>query len=147
MLRLLDLFREDADAVGEPLPFVIWESHRPDPSAPPGEWEMWRARLRLFERVGGRWIEGVNFLAPDFARRGGPPVVLQLFLIPVDEREASFDVEALRDVVAGLHQNVYGRGKGDPLFDRTLPPGCRPRLRPAAEADSGPVPSSEAPVS
>ena len=37
----------------------------------------------------------------------------------------------LKQVVAGLHREVYHGEPGDALFDATLPPGCRPRLRPA----------------
>jgi GNAT superfamily N-acetyltransferase len=134
LLRLLlKVFEVDAVCEGTPLPFVVWESHRPEPDAPTEAWELWRARVRLFERVGARWISGLTFLAPDFERRARSPVPLQLFLIPVEAPVEAFDAAALRKVAAGLYRRVYGRGEGDPLFERTLS-GARPELRPPAEA-------------
>jgi GNAT superfamily N-acetyltransferase len=140
LLRLLTrVLQVDAECEGAGLPFVMWESHRPEASAPAEEWELWRARLRLFERVGAWWVGGLTFLAPNFARRGGPPVPLQLFLIPVDRPAENFDAPALRQVAAGLLREVYRREEGDALFDRTLPPDCRPELRPVAEAGVRPA--------
>ena len=139
--RLYDQFfkvlRVAAGEVGEPLPFVIWESHRPDPAAPAADWDNWTARTRLFDRVGGVWVDGVDFLAPNFAcddDGDAPAVPLQLFLKPLDEPEAAFTPSRLREVVGGLHTQVYRNGPGDALYDGTLPPGCEPRLRPARTA-------------
>jgi hypothetical protein len=136
--RLLEqFFRQmavDGGEVGCGVPFVIWESRRPDPDAPSAEWDLWAARTKLFDRVGGYWIEGVNFLAPSFATAADgsdEPVPLQLFLRPMDEPVASFEGDRLRSIVAGLHREVYHHEPGSPLFDQTLPPGCEPRLRPA----------------
>src|SRR5437763_8801279 len=47
--ELIDVLRRDAHAIGEPLPFLIWDSHRPAPADPPEVCGNWRARLRLFE--------------------------------------------------------------------------------------------------
>ncbi len=124
----------DAAAEGVRLPFVIWESRRPDADAPESDRELWAARLRLFARVGGLWIEGVNFLSPDF-EGDGSPVSLQLFLKPVDEPRESFDVERLKTVVRGLHRNVYRQDDDSSLMRETLPPDCRPQLRPASAAE------------
>jgi hypothetical protein len=135
LLRLLvQLFHLDAACEGTPLPFVVWESHRPDPGADERQWALWRARLRLFARVGAYWISGLTFLSPDFQSDDGPPVPLQLFLLPVDTSATDFDAEALRGVAAGLFRRIYHIDKGDPLFDESLPPDCRPLLRPAEEA-------------
>jgi hypothetical protein len=123
----------DAAAEGIRLPFVIWESHKPEDNAANSEWERWAARLRLFSRVGGQWIEGVDFLSPDFLGVG-TPVALQLFLKPVDEPPESFDADRLRAVVRGLHRNVYRQDDDSDLIRESLPPGCEPRLRPAVEA-------------
>jgi hypothetical protein len=69
--RLFDqFFRQmavDAGELGSQLPFVIWESHRPGPLAPATEWDIWAARTKLFDRAGGLWVEGVDFLSPNFA--------------------------------------------------------------------------------
>ena len=135
--RLFDqFFRQmavDAGELGANLPFVLWESHRPRPDAPATEWDLWGARSKLFDRVGGHWIEGVDFLSPNFASEedDAPPVPLQLFLKPIGEPVGAFDGERLKQVVAGLHREVYQNGPGDALHDLTLPPSCQPRLRPA----------------
>lgn len=120
----------DAGSTGEPLPFVVWESHRPEPDAPPAAWDLWTARTRLFDRVGGLWVEGVDFQSPNFAEDDGEPVPLQLFVKPVDAPAAAFDADRLRQLVGGLHERVYRNEPGEPLFDATLPPDCRPRLVP-----------------
>lgn len=127
------LLAVDAGAEGTPLPFVIWESRRPQAGSPPASWTLWAARLRLFERVGGLWIEGVDFLAPDF-EGDGPPVALQLFIKPVEEPAGSFGAKRLRAVVRGLHERIYRQNEDSDLVRRTLPPGAAPRLRPAAAA-------------
>ena len=135
--RLYDqFFRQmsvDAGELGMPLPFVIWESHRPSATAPMSEWDLWAARTRLFDRVGGQWIEGIDFHAPNFAAddEAIDPVSLQLFLKPMNEPASAFDSDRLKEVVAGLHREVYHGEPGDPLFDRTLPAESQPRLRPA----------------
>jgi hypothetical protein len=123
--------RADARAIGEPLPFVIWESHRPEIG---GE-SLWAARTRLFDRVGGYWVEGVDFLSPNFASDDDlASVPLQLFVKPEDEPLSTFDPERLRELVAGLHELVYRNQPGDPLFDGTLTPDCEPELVPATDA-------------
>jgi hypothetical protein len=121
----------DAGSTGEPLPFVVWESHRPEPGAPPAAWELWTARARLFDRVGGLWIEGIDFLSPNFAEDDGDPVPLQLFVKPMDTPAAAFDADRLRQLVGGLHERVYRDEPGDELYEGTLTPGCHPRLVPA----------------
>jgi hypothetical protein len=123
----------DAGEHGAALPFVIWESHRPKPDAPGTDWDLWAARTKLFDRVGGLWVEGVDFLSPDFASDDddAPPVPLQLFVKPVEDAAGAFDAERLKQVVSGLHREVYHNEPGDPLHDGTLPPGIQPRLRPA----------------
>jgi ribosomal protein S18 acetylase RimI-like enzyme len=119
----------DANAAEEPLPFVVWESHRPE-----ADEQLWNARVRLFDRVGGYWIEGVNFLAPNFAENEGEPVELQLFLKPMDRPVSAFHEARLLGVVHGLHERVYRIDEGDPLYEGTLEPGCRPKLVPAGKA-------------
>ena len=136
--RLFDQFfkvlRVDVGELGEALPFVIWESHRPDPLAPPEDWENWTARTRLFDRAGGLWIDGVDFLSPNYEDDDAPPVPLQLFVKPLDTPAAAFTPAALRAVVGGLHERVYRNAPGSPAYDLTLPPSCAPRLRPARAA-------------
>ena len=136
--RLFDqtfkLLAADAGAADEPLPFVVWESRRPDPDAPAADWQLWDARVRLFDRAGGLWLGGVELLTPNYADPAAPPVRLQLFLCPVDEPARAFTPKRLRRVVADLLGRVYKLSPADPLFSGTLPPGCRPRLRPAREA-------------
>src|SRR5262249_48064180 len=73
------------------------------------------------------------FQSPNFADPAGPPVPLLLFLVPRQTPAAALDAEALRGVAAGLHEHVYGNDPGDPLYELTLPPDCRPELRPVAD--------------
>jgi hypothetical protein len=134
----------DAGELGEPLPFVLWESRRPEPETGEAAWQLWTARVRLFQRVGGWWVEGVNFLTPNFAANDEEeeepePVPLQLFLRPMDEPVSAFDSERLRQIIARLQQTVYRRGPGDDLYEQTLPPGCQPQLRPALHAAQRPI--------
>jgi GNAT superfamily N-acetyltransferase len=129
---LFQVIRDDAAAEGTPLPFVVWESRQPPATAPADEAARWQARLRLFERVGAWWVAGLTFLAPNFARRGGPAVPLQLFLVPVDVPPAAFDAKILREVAAGLMRRVYNRREGDRLFDQTLATAGRLTLQPVA---------------
>jgi hypothetical protein len=139
--RLFDqFFRQmsvDAGETGSSLPFVIWESHNPGPDSPATDWDLWTARTRLFDRVGGLWVEGVDFCAPNMADdedSTAPSVSMQLFLKPMSESASSFDSERLKHVVGGLHREVYRNEPGDTLFDLTLPPDSQPRLRPAKMA-------------
>ncbi len=132
--QMFKVLAADAGAVDEPLPFVVWESHKPGPDASEDDWKLWEARVRLFDRVGGLWIDGIELLTPNCASDGGPPVPLQLFLKPIDTPASAFDAERLRQVAAGLLERVYKSGPGEPLYDGTFPPGCQPRLRPAREA-------------
>ena len=135
--RLFDqFFRQmavDAGELGATLPFVIWESHRPRPDAGASEWDLWAARTKLFDRVGGQWLEGVDFLSPNFASEedDAPPVPLQLFVKPVADPASVFDAERLKSIVSGLHREVYQNEPGDALHDQTLRPEIQPRLRPA----------------
>jgi GNAT superfamily N-acetyltransferase len=129
---LIQVFRVDAAIEGTLLPFVVWESRLPPVDAPKEQWTLWRARLRLFERVGAWWVAGLTFMAPSFARGQERSVPLQLFVVPVDAAPDEFDADRLRQVAAGLMRRVYGRDAGDPLFDETLCPTCRPTLRPVA---------------
>jgi hypothetical protein len=138
LLRLMTrVLQVDACCEGADLPFVVFESHRPGPGAAEEEWALWRARLGLFARAGALWIAGLTFFAPNFARRDGPPVPLQLFLIPVATPSEAFNSAELRNVAAGLLRGVYRRRAGDPLFEKTLPPTCQPVLGPTEDALSG----------
>ncbi len=118
---------EDAAAAGEDLPFVIWESREP---ALGEDRTIWHARLRLFDRVGGRAIEGVTLRSPDWNDDSRPEVPLKLFLKPCATAEADFDEARTRVAVDGLLRRVYRVGPGDEGYERTLPVGCRPRLAP-----------------
>jgi GNAT superfamily N-acetyltransferase len=131
---LFKAFEADAAEAGQSLPFVIWESYRPGPDDPVAAHAIWESRVRLFDKVGGLWVEGVDFLSPDFTDPDGPPVPLQLFIKPVGLPAAAFDAERLRQIIGGLLERVYREQPGDVLYDGTLPPDLKPRLVPAVNA-------------
>lgn len=124
----------DACAADEPLPFVVWESHRPAPGDGAAAWKLWDARVNLFSRAGGLWASGVDLLTTNYADENGPPVPLQLFVKPVDDPASAFDAPRLREIAGGLLERIYRIAPGDPLFDGTLTPDCHPRLRPTLDA-------------
>ena len=96
----------------------------------------WAARARLFEKVGGRRVEGLDFLSPDFADPFGPPVPLQLFVKPVAVPGAAFDAGRLKQVAGGLLEQVYRERPGGALYDETMKSAPDPRLVPARVGDS-----------
>ncbi len=133
MSQMFKLLAADAGAIDEPLPFVVWESHRPDAAAPDADWKLWEARVRLFDKVGGLWLDGLELLTPNYGDESADPVPLQLFVKPVDAPAAALDADRLRGVAAGLLEQVYRTGPGDPLYDGTLA-AAEPRPRPARDA-------------
>ena len=132
--KMFSLLEADARASDEPLPFVIWESHRPETSAPEADWKLWEARVRLFDSVGGYWLEGIELPTPNFANPGGSPVPLQLFLRPMDLPADQLQGSRLTTVAAGLLEGVYKVCPGDPQFDQAIDGKHPPRLRPARDA-------------
>ena len=124
---LFQLIACDAAADGKVLPFMIWESH------PPADAALWRVRLRLFEKVGGLRIAGVEFFSPNYMQPDAPPVPLQLFLRPWAAPVAGFDAAVLRGVVGGLYHHIYRIDADDPLRTATLAAVAAPRLVPAVE--------------
>jgi GNAT superfamily N-acetyltransferase len=132
--QAFNLLAVDAAAVDEELPFVIWESRRPEDAAPSEAGTMWNARLRLFQKAGGFWIDGVTLPSPHWMDEDGSTVPLQLFLAPVAASNESFDAPRVREAVGGLLEQVYRVKPGDAVFDSTLPLGCFPRLKPTTDA-------------
>ena len=126
------LFAADAHSADEPLPCVVWESRKPAAGDGDAAWKLWDARVNLFERVGGLWLDGIELQTPNYAESDGPPVPLQLFVKPVEQRE--YDTPSLIGLAAGLLERVYKTAPGDPLYDRTVTPHGPPRLRPATDA-------------
>lgn len=128
-----NLMAVDASAVDEELPFVIWESRRPDATASAQAWKVWAARLKLFHKAGGLWVDGVTLHSPNWMEDSAATVPLQLFVAPRTPKE-EFDTQQVRDAVSGLLEKVYRASPGDAVYDTTLPSGCCPRLRPTMEA-------------
>lgn len=118
-----------------PLPFILWESHRPDDPA------LWAARLRLFGKVGGLWARGIELHTPNYMRPNSPPVVLNVFLRPWGDPTESFDADRLRGVVRGLYEQVYHIEPDDPLHRATMASAVNPRLVPTVEALEVPQPT------
>jgi hypothetical protein len=129
VFRFLFRLIESAARVSDmKLPFVLWESHRP-PDA-----KLWAARLRMFEKVGGRWVKGIELLTPNYMRPAAGPVRLQVFVRPWDDPADSFDAGRLRDAVRGLYDQVYHIPPDDSLRKATLAGAVNPRLVPAVDA-------------
>lgn len=128
-------FAADAAYAGEPLPFVLWESYRPTAEDGPDAHALWAARTRLFDKVGGRWVEGLELVTPNYGDDDPTASVpLQLFVKPVDEPAASFTPTRLRAVAKDLLEKVYHERPGDYFHDRTLDGVTAGELRPAAES-------------
>ena len=78
----------------------------PGPGAPESDWKLWDARVRLFDRVGGMWIDGLELMTPNCSIDDGPPVPLQLFIKPMDVPawEALWFVRKARGNAAGANE-------------------------------------------
>jgi hypothetical protein len=133
--HLFPLLTEDAQLNNEPLDFVLWESRKPDFEDPEHEWQLWSARMNLFSRVGGYWIEGIDFQSPNYIEEDGDAVELQLFLTPMEKGLSWFDSHRLKEIAGNLHQQIYRHDPDDPLYIDTFPPGRIPRLVSPSEAD------------
>jgi GNAT superfamily N-acetyltransferase len=125
------LFQQIAEAAsisGMRLPFIIWESHKPNDPA------LWAARIRVFNRVGGLWARGIELHTPNYMQDDAPPVRLRVFLRPWDQPGADFNAPRLRAAVVGLYHEVYRIGPDDPLYRATIEGAVNPELVPAVEA-------------
>jgi len=125
---LFDLIDSAARISAVPLPFIIWESHKPDDPA------LWAARLQVFDKVGGLWIRGVEMLTPNYMRPDDRPVPLQLFIRPWADPATDFNADRLRAAVTGLYDQIYHISPDDPLRRDTLEGMVNPRLVPTVEA-------------
>jgi GNAT superfamily N-acetyltransferase len=125
-------FAADAAYAGEPLPFVLWESYRPTADEPAAIWD---ARVRLFDRVGGLWVDGLELVTPDYGDESPTAAVpLQLFVKPVDEPAAGFTSDRLTGIAKELMEKVYHEKPGDYFHDATFAGLPVPRLRPARQS-------------
>jgi GNAT superfamily N-acetyltransferase len=125
---LFQLIESAARQSGTSLPFVIWESHRPD------DRDLWAARLRLFDKVGGLWIRGLEMLTPNYMRPDAGPVRLQVFVRPWDQPAETLDADRLRQAVDVLYDQVYHLPPDDPLRQATRAAAVNPGLVSAVEA-------------
>jgi hypothetical protein len=136
MEQMFKVLAADAGANDESLPFVVWESHRPAEDAPAEDWQLWEARMRLFERVGGYWVDGLELQTPNYGEEE-TAVPLQLFVRPVEKAVNSFTADDLRQVACGLLERVYRMQPGEALYDATLAGATAPRLRLPRESVRG----------
>jgi len=139
MTQMVKVLHAEAGGMDEPLPFVVWESKRPGVNAPAEDHCLWEARMKLFDRIGGCWIDGLELFTPNYGDDDDKPVVLQLFVKPVDRSRQGFDPDFLRGIAAGLLARVYRLNADDPLVVRTIAQTRRPRLRPAGDSVRRPV--------
>jgi GNAT superfamily N-acetyltransferase len=117
--QMFKLLAADAGAADEPLPFIVWESHKPELHGSEADWKLWEARTRLFQRVGGQWLDGLPLYTPNYDDDEGDPVKLELFVKLTDSREFIVSPD-------------------DELHKRTLASEVLPRLRLASEANHRP---------
>lgn len=132
--QMFKLLAADAGASDEPLPFVVWESRKPTATSSATDGKLWEARVKLFDRVGGFWIDGLELQTPNYGDPSGSPLPMQLFVAPIDKPVNAFTEADLRALAAGLLERIYRMAPSDPLMLRTLTPDCHPRFRPAREA-------------
>lgn len=137
--QAFNLLTVDAAAIDEDLPFVVWESRKPDAVANPEAMKIWNARLKLFQKAGGFWIDGVTLHSPNWMDDEGPTVPLQLFLAPAGAPRESFDTRRLREAVSGLLKRVYRVEPDEATYTATLPAGCVPRLKLPVDAAPAPI--------
>lgn len=126
--QMFNLFAADAGALGEPLPFAVWESKRPAADAPAADHQIWAARMRLFDRVGGLRVDGLELHSPNYLAGGDAAIKLTLFVKPIDTPRESFTPAEVRRVAAGLLERVYRMTPADDLYRASLPERCTPRL-------------------
>jgi GNAT superfamily N-acetyltransferase len=113
-------FQADAALANESLPFVIWESRRPEVTESSARHELWTARERLFSRVGGYWMDGVELYAPDYSDEERETAVpLQVFVKPMSETVNSLTSERLQAMVRELLERVYHEKPGSVYYDLT----------------------------
>lgn len=99
--------RRTARAEGLTLPLLLWDSRPPSPVDGPDARENWESRLHLFKKIGGSWIEGVQFNSPNFLTPLAGDVPLEFFLKPIDAPPEEFKGARLRRIVRGLLRRVY----------------------------------------
>lgn len=104
MIRRLRRTAEEAD---QTLPFMLWDSRPPSPSDGPEVRENWESRLHLFKKIGGRWIEGIQFTSPNYLNPRSGDVPLEFFLRAIDDDRSEFSSGRLRRIVRGLLRRVY----------------------------------------
>lgn len=124
------LLAADAGAIDELLPFVIWESRRPEPDAPPNCHSLWQARVKLFDRVGGLWAKGLELQTPNYSEGKPSGVVpLQLFAAPIDMSARQLALRNPLRIADGLLQRVYRMTPDQPLYLETMNCVTKPRFR------------------
>lgn len=130
--QMLKLLAADAGAIDEPLPFAMWESKKPTAHAPDTDWKLWDARLKLFDRAGALWVDGLELLTPNYSESGDQPVPLQLFVKPIDTHMNSFTAEKLIAIATGLLERVYRMQPSEVTASINM--RTEPRLRPCKDA-------------
>jgi GNAT superfamily N-acetyltransferase len=123
---LFDLFRRDAARAGETLPFVVWESYKPNALDSAKLHDTWQARVRLFGKVGGLAIKGLKLRTPNYADPDAGPVPLRVFVKPMDRPRRDFGPVVLKRIAAGLLERVYKLPPDDPRYLASLAP---PKLK------------------
>jgi ribosomal protein S18 acetylase RimI-like enzyme len=104
---LIRRLRRTASAWERDLPCLVWDSRPPSPSDGLEARANWESRLHLFKKIGGYWIEGIQFTSPNYLAPGSGDVPLEFFLKPVDTTATDFNEGRLRRIVRGLLKRVY----------------------------------------
>jgi GNAT superfamily N-acetyltransferase len=120
MESMIERMEFEASRQGFETPYVIWESQPPSQDDPSIDWEIWRARMRLFERIGGYWVKGLCFQSPNYIDPLADPTELELFIRPMDWSKTEIESIGLKRIAFQLYRNVYGLGASNPIVRNSL---------------------------
>ncbi len=104
------------------------------------EWQNWCSRMKLFQKIGAFWVDGIQFYAPNYMENENEQeaIPLQIFIKPIRANLEQFDANKLIQIVKELHEKVYRHSLNHPLCRKTMASVRRkPQLRLPMESIRG----------